>query len=116
MEENKPEEKVEEKETEKNIGMAVVAYFLFFVPLLTDSKDDPFVKFHVKQSLVIFCLSLAFYLIRFFFYLGRFFYLLYPFISLAILALFIIGIINAINGNKKELPVVGKFAEKWFKF
>ena len=37
-----------------NTGMAVLAYILFFIPLLTDAKNDPFVKFHVKQGLVLF--------------------------------------------------------------
>jgi uncharacterized membrane protein len=34
--------------------MAIVAYILFFVPLLTESKNDPFVKYHVKQALGLF--------------------------------------------------------------
>ena len=37
-----------------NTGWAVVAYILFFIPLLTEAKDDPFVKFHVKQGFVLF--------------------------------------------------------------
>jgi len=37
--------------------LAIVAYILFFIPLLTDAKNDPFVKFHVKtRVLIIFCL------------------------------------------------------------
>lgn len=44
-----PREKVHTgAKKEKNIGMAVVAYILFFIPLLTDAKNDPFVKYHVK--------------------------------------------------------------------
>lgn len=38
----------------KNIGMAIVAYIIFFIPLLTEAKKDPFVKYHVKQGLVLF--------------------------------------------------------------
>ena len=37
-----------------NTGMAVVAYLIFFIPLLTDAKDDPYVKFHTKQGVVLF--------------------------------------------------------------
>jgi len=34
--------------------MAILAYILFFIPLLTDSKNDPYVKYHIKQGLVLF--------------------------------------------------------------
>ncbi|NIR47464.1 hypothetical protein GWO43_04305, partial [candidate division KSB1 bacterium] len=37
-----------------NTAMAIIAYIIFFVPLLTDARDDPFVKYHVKQGLVLF--------------------------------------------------------------
>ena len=33
--------------------------------------------------------------------------------DLVILVLFLIGIIKAINGKQEELPVIGKFAEKF---
>jgi len=49
-----PSEPLKTKTEEKNTGMAIVAYILFFIPLLTDAKKDPFVKYHVKQGLVIF--------------------------------------------------------------
>ncbi len=111
--EEKPKEKTNHEE---NVGMAVIAYFLFFVPLLTDSKEDPFVKFHVKQGLLIFSISMGFYILRFFPLVGRLFWIIYPFATFALFALFIIGILNAINGQKRELPIIGKYAEKWFKF
>src|SRR3990167_3767488 len=41
----------------QNTVMAIIAYILFFVPLLTgDAKKDAFVKFHTKQGLVLFIL------------------------------------------------------------
>jgi uncharacterized membrane protein len=116
MEEKVEEKKPEGEEIDENVAMAVIAYFLFFVPLLTDSKDDPFVKFHVKQSLLIFSLNIGLYILRFFPVIGRFMWAITPITSLAIFALFIIGIINAINKQKKELPFIGKFADQIFKF
>ena len=42
----------------KNTTMAVIAYIIFFVPLLTgDAQKDAFVKYHVKQGLVLFLLA-----------------------------------------------------------
>lgn len=98
----------------KNTMMAIVAYILFFVPLLTDSKNDPFVKFHVKQSILLVILAvinsilanvLPFVLI-----------FITSIISLGIFVLLIIGIINAANGKQEPLPVIGKYAEQFLKF
>lgn len=110
QEEKKPEG------SEKNVGMAIVAYFLFFVPLLTDSKNDPFVKFHVKQGLLLFVAWVAFWVLRSLPFIGRTLWMIYPLVALAMLVLLIRGIINAANGEMKPLPVIGKFATQWFKF
>mgnify|MGYP001558458810 FL=1 len=99
----------------KNTAMAVVAYILFFVPLLTgDAKKDEFVKFHTKQGLVLFLLALLInvigWVIPFYFWWS-----ISWIFSLATLVLFIIGIMNAINGKKEPLPVIGGLADM-FKF
>jgi len=39
-----------------------------------------------------------------------------PALTLAIIALTVIGIINASNDKFSELPLVGKFFSKWFSF
>ena len=101
---------------ELNVGMAVIAYIIFFIPLISDSKDDPFVKFHVKQSLTIFCSYMILYFLRFFPIIGGIVWRLSPITSLAWFVLTIIGIVNASNKTKKELPLIGQYAEKFFKF
>lgn len=98
-----------QKAKEKNVGMAIVAYILFFVPLLTDAKDDAFVKFHVKQGIVLVIAWVAAVVINIIPVLGQ----LVSFVaSIALLVLWIIGIINAANGQEKELPVIGQYAKK----
>ena len=39
--------------------------------------------------------------------------IIYPLLGIFLFILFIIGIINAINGKEKPLPVLGDFAEKF---
>ena len=95
----------------KNIGMAVVAYILFFVPLLTEARNDPFVKYHVKQGLVLFiagvlCMVVAGTLFLFW---------LTPILNLVIIVFAVLGIINAVNGKEAPLPLIGQFAKN-FKF
>ena len=100
-------ENVEPKQ--KNTGMAVVAYLIFFVPLLTEAKDDPFVKFHVKQGLVLFLAWIALTIFSMVPVIG---WVLGPILSLGLLILMVIGILNAVNGETKELPLIGQYASK----
>ncbi|UMX48160.1 MAG: DUF4870 domain-containing protein [Candidatus Nealsonbacteria bacterium DGGOD1a] len=95
---------------EKNTGMAMVAYIVFFIPLLTESKDDPFVKFHVKQGLTLFVAWIAMGFASMIPLIG---WTLAPFLSLAMLALMVIGIMNANKGEKKPLPLIGKYADNF---
>lgn len=104
-------DEAEKKETGKNTAMAVVAYILFFVPLLTDAKDDPFVKYHVKQGLVLFLTAIVLGFISLIPFIFLFSWILY----IGLFILFIIGVLNAINGKQKPLPLIGQFADK-FKF
>ena len=94
--------------SKKNIGMAVIAYIIFFIPLLTEAKNDPFVKYHVKQGLVLF----IGYIIEIFVGTIPFFgWTVAPLLGLCLLILFILGIMNALKGEQKPLPIVGKYAE-----
>ena len=71
------------------------------------AKDDPFVKFHIKQGLVLLVIEAIVWI------LGMFVYTLWPLIqivNLATIILTIIGIINVVGGKEKELPVVGKYS------
>lgn len=92
---------------QKNTLMAILSYLgiLVIVPLLT-AKDDPFVKFHIKQGLVL----LICYVI------GGFVFWV-PFIGWAlwlVLAVFMImGIMNASAGKEKELPIIGSIARNF---
>jgi len=100
-----------------NMAMGVLAYIIFFIPLLTDAKKDPFVKFHVKQGLVIFIISVILWIIRAILPWEVLWSLswLFSLLSLGLLALVIIGIVNVTQNKQTPLPLVGQFGEK-FKF
>jgi len=95
---------------EKNTGMAILAYIIFFLPLLTEAKNDPFVKYHVKQGLVLFLTALAAWIVGFIPYVG--WYLVWP-LNIVVLVFFVMGIMNVLNGEEKPLPVIGEFAKKF---
>ena len=106
-------------DAENNKGMAIIAYIgiLCFIPLLTgDHKKSPFVMYHTNQGVVLFISALAVWIASLI--LGAIFaamhmWALIPLFStlvwLGILALIILGIINAVNGKMKPLPVIGGF-------
>ncbi len=89
--------------------MAALSYLgiLVLIPLLSGAKNDPFVKFHIKQGLVLLiCWVVGSFLI-WIPIIGQLF------VGLPLLILFIIGLVNALSGKESELPVVGKFAAKF---
>ena len=106
----------EQKMMEKNIGMAVIAYIFFLIPLVTETKDDKFVKFHVKQGLLILCTYIAMQILIRFTVVGKVASIVNPVISIMCAVLVIVGISNALRGEEKYLPLIGTHAEKIFKF
>lgn len=83
------------------IGPLVIASYLL-------AKDNEFVKFHVKQGLVVFGINILVWALTSMVYSFGMFNTL---ISLGTLILSIIGIVNAVQGEKKELPLVGSLAK-----
>ena len=93
-------------------ALAAISYIIFFIPMLMNPRND-FAMFHAKQSLVLLIASLlGSFVLGFIPIIG---WIILPFFELAIFVLFILGIINALNGKEQELPVIGQFASN-FKF
>lgn len=97
----------------KNTTMAIVAYIIFFIPLLTDAKNDPFVKYHIKQGLALFIVAVALGILQSILFYRMWFII--QLLQLGVLVLAIMGIMHAAKGEEKPLPLIGGFAEK-FKF
>ena len=113
-----PPPPVAQNDVEANKGMAVLAYILFFVPLIAGTyKTSPFVKYHLNQGIILWILSIGWAIVENI--LMAIFWAILPFgiaslisvilslASLFILVLLILGIMNAVKGETKPLPVVG---------
>jgi len=94
----------------KNTTMAIIAYLLFFVPLLTEARRDPFVKYHVRQGLVLFISVFILCVLSWIPVIGSIIFLLG---SIVIFVLWLIGILNATTSKKKPLPLIGKLGDKF---
>ena len=87
-------------------GMAIVAYILFFIPLLISKNRSAFLNFHINQGLSLFIVAIVGNVALSF--LGYMFSNIW---GLLMLVLVIMGIMNASKNEMKELPVIGG----WFK-
>jgi uncharacterized membrane protein len=107
-------EKSKEKKEEENKFMAVLAYLgiLVIIPLMV-ARDRPFVKFHIKQGLLLvigWALVWAIQMV----------YIPFNFLASAlwfvIFVLTVLGILNAVSGKEKELPVIGQYGSRFDSF
>ena len=97
-----------------NKWLAVAMYFAIglLVFLFSGSRNDPFVKFHFKQGLILLVFSIGIDIIfsvietpPSFSYL-----LVESSFYLTVFALLIKGITNAQNGKMRKLPIIGELA------
>jgi uncharacterized membrane protein len=89
--------------------MGVLAYLgiLVIIPFLM-AKEDPFVKFHIKQGLLLFIIEIALNLLA-----GTVFMHMWQLVQVVQLGVFILaimGIVNVVNNQQKELPLIGHYA------
>ena len=92
---------------QKNKVFAALAYLwiLFFLPLVA-CPESRFGRFHANQALVLFIFSTAGSIVLA--CIPIIGWLLIPVYEILMLIELIFGIVNAANGNAKDLPVIGK--------
>ena len=87
---------------------AAAAYFgiTFFIPLITH-PNNKFATFHANQGLLLLLLSMLVSALGEM--IGLLGVLVIPFLGLVIFVLFVMGLVNALNGETKRLPLIGGF-------
>lgn len=94
---------------QENKVFAILAYLgiLFIVPLLA-APNSRFARYHTNQGLVLFITWFAVLILSFIFRLIPILGIIISvLLYLSILALLVIGIVNASQGKAKELPLIG---------
>jgi uncharacterized membrane protein len=123
---------VQKKEPAKNQKqdsdnlLAILSYLgiLVLVPyLINQDKKNEFIAYHVKQGIVLAIAGLLLMAVRwmlpgggymywgFYGTGGSWLFALVGLVQLGILVLAVIGILNVLQGQKKQLPVLGKYAD-----
>ena len=94
------------QDVQNNKIWAALSYvgILFILPLLVNGGQSRYAKYHANQGFILFLAEAVVIIANAI--LGKI-PLLPALLSLAILALTIIGILNAANGKAKQLPLIG---------
>ncbi|MGM5487632.1 MAG: DUF4870 domain-containing protein [Nanobdellota archaeon] len=105
---------------EKSKLCGILAYILVgIIWYFVDEKvqKDQFAKFHVKQALMLLIVgiiaSFAASILAFIPILG---WLIIFVVQVALFVIWLMGLIGAIQGEKKKLPIIGEYAEKLLSF
>lgn len=114
------------EEVDTTTGLIAYLTLIGFVIALVLNNEKKgatrsFGAFHLRQSLGLMFTAIAIsiglailsvILMVIFFGSAIIMSIIWPLFSLGILVLLIIGVINAVNGQKKELPIIGSFITK----
>lgn len=94
--------------------LAVLLSVIGFVIAYATKKDNSYVMYYAKQSLVLFFGWIALWVVgmilAFVPFIGYFIHML---LSLGLFVLWIFGLIYSLSGEMKEIPLVGNFAKKF---
>ncbi len=81
------------------------------------SPKPPLVVFHLRQSLGLLAISTALWILNWmliFSFSG--WYWIYMILSIGLFVLWLIGLIAAVQGEEKPVPVLGPLFQQWFQF
>lgn len=96
--------------------IAIVSYLtvigLIVAFVMNNEKKDNFSAYHIRQSLGLVLTSIALSLINVIPILGWIISLIGAFV---LLYMWIMGLLNAINGKEKPVPILGTKYEEWLK-
>ncbi|RDK85404.1 DUF4870 domain-containing protein [Marinirhabdus gelatinilytica] len=104
---------------EEGKTMAIIAYVtvigLIIAFIINNDKKNSFTAYHIRQSLGIyilwFALSLAHTALSFIVHIPLLSWIIY----ICMIALVVIGLIAAMQGERKPVPIVGEKFQEWFK-
>lgn len=108
-----PAQTVTKKEIEDNKLNAILCYLslLIIVPLVDEkAKKSPYVKFHINQGLVLLIAAVILFPVHFILAFIPFLGWLISFIlAVGLFVIWLMGILSAVNGEMKRLPIIGNF-------
>jgi|SRR3989338_1522614 len=103
-----------QKEKELYAFLATFLSIIGFVIALVTKKDDKYVMFYAKQSLVLFIVFIGVGIARMILiWIPVIGVLINLILSLGLLVLWILSWVYALSGKEKDVPVIGDWARKF---
>jgi uncharacterized membrane protein len=104
------------KKRDDNILKAFVTTFLSiigFIIAMIAWRDDKYVMFYAKQSLIVFIIAaIAGVINGFFLWLPLIGWIINSALGLIVLILWLISWVYALSGEMKEVPIIGEWGKK----
>jgi uncharacterized membrane protein len=97
--------------------ITIIGWIVAYVNHSNALVKSPLATFHLRQSFGLMVAYFAIWIVSLMLifiipFLGTVIWLLY----LVVLVFWVIGLVNAINGEQKPLPVIGLQFQQWFNF
>ncbi len=102
----------ETKQPDNQKVFAILGYvvpLLFFLPLVTDLKNNVFSKYHANQQLNLLLLLVLANAFASVLATGIVGFSLFQLVWIAWLVFMVLGILNVVNGKQQPLPLIGGF-------
>lgn len=97
-------------------NMAIIAYITIFGLLaafiMNNDIKNSFTTYHIRQSLGLGALGLSFVILNLIPFIG---WIVTLILTPILIVFWVLGLLNAINGKEKPIPVVGEYFQEWFK-
>ncbi len=94
------------KNLNSNLNAALSYVWVLSVVMYVTNREDPFVRFHAKQGIVLFGISVIGMM------LTSVVFLLGPIFSFVIVIFEVIGFFKALSGERYKLPIIGSLIPK----
>lgn len=96
--------------------ITIIGFIIAIV--MHSSKKTPLGAFHLRQGLGLLVTGLVIWLpcviLSMIPFVNLLMVLVWPLVGISLFVLWIMGLIAAVNGQQKLLPVVGEYYQKWF--
>lgn len=101
---------------EEGKTMAIIAYITIFgliiAFIMNNDKKNSFTSYHIRQSLGLGITALALGLVNYIPFIG---WILGMVGTILLIILWVMGLMSALNGEEKPVPVLGEKYQEWLK-
>ncbi|MEJ8841854.1 hypothetical protein WG954_05615 [Lacibacter sp. H375] len=97
--------------------LTLIGWIIAYVSYGNLNPKSSLATYHLRQSFGIMVTGLAIYIAFWMLvFMVPFLSFLITIIWIALVVLWVLGLISALNGEEKPLPVVGTYYQQWFQF